>query len=285
MPEPVQESTLVNGKLSKTVSVRDRGLLYADGVFETIAVSNGTPVYWNRHMTRLETGCDRLGLPVPDTAVLAFEADRLVKGLDRAVLRLMITRGEGGRGYRPPAEPAATRIVQCLPYPAYSGRQAMEGVRARLCSTRLGRNPQLAGIKHMNRLEQVIARREWDDDGIAEGLLLDSEGDLVEGTLSNVFFLLGDKLLTPRLSACGVAGIMRTVVAETAEAEGVQVNRTRCSIDDLSAADEVFLCNSLIGIWPVKSVDGQVYPVGELTQRLQTLLENHNDGLRYWLGE
>jgi 4-amino-4-deoxychorismate lyase len=153
----------------------------------------------------------------------------------------------------------------------------------RLCRLRLGQNTVLAGIKHLNRLEQVLARGEWDDDGIMEGLLLDGEERLVEGTMSNLFLIRDRILMTPELIRCGVAGILRTVVMELAAGVPLPVQVTPLGLDDLREADEVFLTNSLIGIWPVIAVDDRPYRRGALTCRLQELLKDLSSDGEAWL--
>jgi 4-amino-4-deoxychorismate lyase len=265
---------LVNGKPDDCVSSRDRGLLFGDGVFETLAVTDGVPRYWSRHLQRLGEGCRRLGLPIPDEDVLRDEAAALLTGHDAGVLKIIVTRGAGGRGYQAPENSQPTRILQWHCWPVLPQDCAADGVRVRLCTTRLGSNPQLAGIKHLNRLEQVLARREWDDPDIREGLLLDAEGNVIEGTMSNLFAVHGSTLATPDLTSCGVAGIMRTVVMEQAAGLGLDVSVKPLSMTEVEQADEVFLTNSLIGVWPVIGLENRTWVTGAVTRQLQERLAN-----------
>jgi len=267
------ERVLVNGQALDAVATTDRGLLYGDGVFETLAVDAGRPCYWSAHMQRLQSACQLLGLGAPDAAQLWREGLSLIGDRQRAVLKIVITRGPGGRGYRAPESPLPTRILQIHEWPDYSDTCQHDGIRTTLCATRLGRNPSLAGIKHLNRLEQVMARREWDDRTISEGLMLDTGGQLVEGTMSNIFLVTAGTLCTPDLTQCGVAGIMRARVLAIAGQERMEYQVQGISVDDLRQADEVFVCNSLIGIWPVCAVDEQAYVRGTVTTRLQVLLQ------------
>jgi len=267
-------SVLVNGKPVDCVSSLDRGLLFGDGVFETIAVTDGEPCLWSRHLRRLGEGCRCLHLPVPDEVLLRGEAEELLNGHVTGVLKIIVTRGAGGRGYRLPGKTQPTRVLQRHPWPDFPPECADQGVRVRLCTTRLGRNPQLAGIKHLNRLEQVLARREWDDPGIREGLLLDEAGNVIEGTMSNLFAVNGETLVTPDLTRCGVAGIMRTVVLEQADGLGFDVSVRPLQRADVEQSDELFLTNSLIGIWPVISLDKRTWNVGPVTRQLQGCLES-----------
>jgi 4-amino-4-deoxychorismate lyase len=142
----------------------------------------------------------------------------------------------------------------------------------RVCDLRLALQPRLAGIKHLNRLEQIMARAEWEEQ-YEEGLLLDYNGQLIEGTMSNLFLVRDRALYTPSLDSCGVAGVVRSVVLDLAVESGVRAARQALTLTDLEAAQEVFLCNSLIGIWPVVSVADQFdFTVGPLTQALQGAL-------------
>lgn len=273
---------LVNGKAVACVASTDRGLLYGDGLFETIAVVNGVMRHWPRHLCRLQAGCERLGIQAVDATILEDECRAVAGEADRAVLKVIVSRGSGGRGYRVPDDPVTTRIVQLHEWPEFPAACAEHGVSVRVCSTRLGQQPALAGIKHLNRLEQVLARQEWSDPDIMEGLLLDSAGHLIEGTMSNIFLVRDGRLLTPDLRQCGVAGIMRTQVLELAGELSMDTSVLPVEISHLREADEVFICNSLIGIWPVIAVDGNNYEKGTVTVRLQELLVSSPDSGNSW---
>jgi len=265
---------LVNGKQGMTVDLLDRGFQYGDGLFETIAVVDGQPARWERHMARLERGCERLAIPFPDPVLLRREAEQLSRGSERAVLKLIITRGSGGRGYRPPEQAKPTRVFARHAWPDFPPHFSGQGIELRICETPLGSNPRLAGIKHLNRLEQVLARSEWDDPEIPEGLMLATDGAVIEGTQSNLFMVREGRLRTPDLSHCGVAGIMRGVVIEQARALGIETVVGRVTLDDLGSADELFICNSLITIWPVQRLAEHRYSVGPITRSLQQKIVN-----------
>ncbi len=267
---------LVNGQPADSLPLTDRGLSYGDGVFETIAVRNGEPEYLDRHLLRLNNGCVRLGIKPPSAEKILTEALQLSRALDRAVLKIIITRGQGGRGYRPDADGETTRILLNYPWPDYPKTYASEGIAATVCKLRLGRNAQLAGIKHLNRLEQVLARGEWQDE-YQEGIVLDTEGHVVEGTMSNLFIVRGIRLLTPALAQCGVAGIMRDVVLETAQRQGIEVLTTDdIHLQDLQTADALFFCNSLIRLWPTKTLDAISYSKNEIIQELMSYININN---------
>jgi len=262
---------LINGRPGHWIDVFDRGFQYGDGLFETLLVAEGRPFLWPEHVARLERGCGRLAIPMPDPALLWHEALRLCREKAAGVLKILVTRGTGGRGYRPPAPALATRVLSLHPLPADIETWRRQGIRIRLCRTPLGINPFLAGIKHCNRLEQILARSEWDDPEIQEGLMCDSEGCLVEGTLSNLFWLRQGKLCTPKIDRCGIAGIVRSWVMEKVGAWGEGVTEVRVSPEALLEAEEVFVTNSVLGIVPVTqwACRDRHWPVGGTTRRLQ----------------
>ncbi|MES9935596.1 MAG: aminodeoxychorismate lyase [Sedimenticola sp.] len=259
---------LIDGKPADSISVLDRGLQYGDGLFETISVIQGTPCLWQGHMARLESGCQRLGIPTPDQEQLLTECRRVSEETDRCVVKIIITRGEGGQGYCPPQQPMPSRIVYRTTWPERPEQWQTEGVKIRLCTTKLASAPSFAGIKHLNRLPQVMARSEWDDPDIAEGLMLDEQENVIEGTMSNLFLVTKGALLTPSLDRCGVAGVMQDKVIEVASKLGLPVTSAEISLDTLRGAEALFLTNSVIGIWPVKEVSGQTYDISAIDRRL-----------------
>lgn len=261
-------SAWVDGRPAEALSLRDRGLAYGDGLFETIAVRAGRPRLLARHLARLEEGARRLFLPVPlalvEQELLAFAAQ-----LGEGVAKLMLTRGEGLRGYAAPADAQVRRILIGSPAPAYPAGNFDEGIALFPCATRLAEQPLLAGLKHLNRLEQVLARSEWNDPAFAEGLMRDQGGRVVEGVFSNLFLVRDGQLITPELSRCGVAGVMRAELLEWAVGRGIPTAIRDVAYAELLQADEVFLCNSLYGVWPVRRLEAHAWPVGAITRKLQ----------------
>lgn len=270
MSKNVTVSTLVNGSASDTLAIADRGLHYGDGVFETTAIRAGVAEFWPRHHERLTQGCHRLGIALPDAALLKSEIDQLCAGRTCGVLKVIVTRGSGGRGYRPPSvdDCRPTRIVQVHPWPEYPATWSDEGICIRTCQTRWAQQPLLAGIKHLNRLEQVMARREWQDPDIAEGVMLDTADHVISGTTSNVFFVRNGQLHTPELSRCGIAGIVRGVVLEIAAADRLPTQVGNYSLADLAAADEIFFTNSVAGVWPVRQWGEKKFASGKVVRRI-----------------
>lgn len=261
----------VNGAPGEHLSVRDRGLAYGDGLFETIAVRGGRIPLLARHMARLADGCRRLFIPL-DPVQMESELQAFAGQLGEGVAKLIVTRGEGQRGYAPPQPCQPLRILQAAPLPQYPTVHAEQGVSLFPCVTRLAEQPALAGLKHLNRLEQVLARAEWQDAECAEGLMRDSSGRVIEGVYSNLFLVVAGGLVTADLSRCGVAGVMRAEILQQAQLLGLPVELRDISLDELLNADEVFLCNSLYGIWPVRALRERHWPVGPLTRKLQAIV-------------
>jgi 4-amino-4-deoxychorismate lyase len=259
---------LIDGVPGQGLDPLDRGLQYGDGLFETVAWRGGAPRLAEFHLERLASGCDRLGLPRPGERALLAEMSEAA-GAAEATVKVIVTRGSGPRGYRPPSVPSPRRIVAGFGSPALPPGPW----HARLCRMRLGRNTALAGLKHLNRLEQVLARAEWDDPGIHEGLMLDDLGRVVCGTQSNLFMAAGGRLVTPRVDECGVAGVMRRAVLAWARACGLDTAEGHLTIDDLRGADEVFLTSALIGARPLASIEGSPLAGGVLHEEFTAWLE------------
>ena len=258
---------LVNGREDNRVPVLDRGLHYGDGLFETLAVCRGEPLLWERHWQRLARGCARLGLPAPDPERLRHEARALCRGRQRGVLKILLTRGQASRGYACQPDTAPTRVLLWSEWPQHPAGCREQGVAVRWCETRLSRNRRLAGIKHLNRLEQVLARAEWDGE-YAEGLMQDDRGHVIEGVMSNVFLVRKGELHTPDLSECGVEGVMRALVMEHAARHGLAVSVGALTREDFLGAEEVFLTNSLIGVWPVRRIENTILSMGPVSRRV-----------------
>ena len=255
------------------LSPYDRGLHFGDGLFETIACLNGKARFLSLHLERLSQGCERLRINLGDVEPVRHEVQQVAAAADEALVKLIVTRGEAvARGYGWAGTEVATRFVLQYPLPPENTTAVRDGIRASVATLRYGENEALAGMKHLNRLEQVVARSEVPAEQAAELLVFSSSGTLVSGTMSNVFLVRHGHLLTPRLDRCGVAGVMRRVVIREAAADGIAVHEAALDADDLAGAEEVFVTNARIGIWPVRTLDSREIGVGALTRRLQTCL-------------
>jgi len=267
-------SSSVNGENGSTISVQDRGLNYGDGLFETIALVNQKLIFWNLHYQRLLSGCNTLGIPCPKESDLKTEVERVIDTLvnkKNAVIKIIITRGNSERGYKAVEKSQPNIVILLSDYPAYPSKYWLEGVHVKCCQTMLSTQKQLAGLKHLNRLEQVLARREWDDE-FQEGLMLDETGQVIEGVMSNLFIVKNKSIITPIIDKSGVNGIMRNVVLNLCESNGIIAKQEHLNLKQLLDADEVFLTNSIIGIWPVSTLERQSYSVGNATKNLMQLL-------------
>lgn len=245
---------LVNGAPSNLISIRDRGFLYGDGVFRTLRAVCGQAQHWPLHYQKLQQDCCALGLACPVFALLTNELQALLAQHPDGVFKLIVTRGMGQRGYAIPNASEVVHLWDVTPLPVYPSAWWREGVKLRVCDLRLSEQAKLAGIKHLNRLENVLAASEWNDSEIAEGLLLDAAGHAIEATRSNLFLYAQGKLITPDLSCCGVAGVQRERILVWAAQQAIPVEIRPVSLAEVQKADEVMLCNSVFGLWSVREL-------------------------------
>jgi 4-amino-4-deoxychorismate lyase len=249
-------TVLVDGQ-APTLDPRDRGLAYGDGVFRTLRCQGGRLLGWSRHYAKLAADCAVLGLACPDEAHWRADLARLAP-VDAAV-KLVVTRGVSGRGYACAPGAPVSRIVTISPLPVYPADWIDRGVRLRRCDWPLSHQPRLAGVKHLNRLDQVMARREWNDPEIFDGLMCDPLGRVVEGVMSNLFILQDGQWFTPRLDETGVAGVMRGAVIEVLQEMGHPVTEARLDLAAVFSAEAVAVCNSLAGLLPVRALEDRVW--------------------------
>ena len=268
---------MINGVLGGQVNINDRGLLYGDGVFRTLRVQNGQPLLWQRHYRKLQQDCSMLNLPCPAALLLLGELQILAQQQPECIAKIIITRGVGQRGYVPPAPGIATRILSLNPTPQFPAHFYTEGVTLKVCALRLAQQPRLAGIKHLNRLEHVLAAAECEEGDIADGVLLDSAGFVIETTRSNLFAVYGATLVTPDLARCGVAGVQRERVVEWAAGLGLDCQIRDLDLPELMRADEMFLVSSVIGLWPVRALQDKVWKGHKMAVRIQRELDHAHD--------
>lgn len=259
---------VVNGAAGGAVDAADRGLAYGDGLFETMAARDGRVPLLAFHLERLAEGCGRLRIPPPDSDVVTAEIAQYAAGRERAVVKLVVTRGSGGRGYGPPARPEPARILGIFPWPERDPAHYTGGIVLRTSTMTIGESDRLAGLKHLGRLEQVAASLELDP-AADEGLQRRAGGYVVGGIGSNVFIVRGGSVSTPAIVTCGVRGVMRRVVIEACEREGLTIAETDMRAADLHAADEIFVTNAVAGVLPVRDFDGRAFEPGPVTRRLQ----------------
>jgi 4-amino-4-deoxychorismate lyase len=262
----------VDGREGARIPADDRGLAYGDGLFETIAVLDGAPRLLEHHLDRLTEGARRLAIPARRgelRTLLRQEAASLGCG----VLKLLLSRGSGPRGYAPPAAPTPRLITGATPRGGEFAALSDEPIRVRTCHTPASINPALAGLKHLNRLDQVMARSEWNDPAVSEGLMYDADDNLVCATAANVFLLTeSGRLVTPAVDRAGVAGVMRRAVLEVAGTLTLPVEVRAVGRAEVLRAREVMLSSSLLGLRCVGMLDGRALAPGALGRRLRSAL-------------
>lgn len=249
---------LLNGEPSNHALGSDRGLHFGDGLFETIAVINGAPCLWARHFFRLQLGCERLGIALPAQDSLLVQVNSACRGHQRAVLKLIVTAGSVERGYARADHAQPNVLLRVSPWPQHLNESA-QPLTLDWCQTRLAEQPLLAGIKHLNRLEQVLARREFTA-GQDEGVMRDYQDNVIEGVSSNLIVREGDAYRTPKLDHCGIAGVVRGLMLDMAKDQGIDFSEARLQSDDLLKADALYLSNSLMGVRAVGSLAAHSYP-------------------------
>ncbi|MEO6171540.1 MAG: aminodeoxychorismate lyase [Arenimonas sp.] len=248
----------------ESFALNDRGLAYGDGVFETILIHAGEPVWWNQHWLRFIDGAKRLKITAPDESVVRNACKKLLEGHKNNVLKIILTRGSGGRGYKIPDKQHPRIIISIHPAPD----AIQEGVALHWCETRLARQPLLAGIKHLNRLEQVLARSEWNDENIFDGVMRDTEDNIVCTTSANVFAKIGGQWFSPIIDQAGIAGIAREWVFK----QWPQTQEARLSRSRFERAEAIFICNAVRGILGVNRLGEKSFPVHQGVVDLQSQL-------------
>lgn len=261
---------LLNGEPAAGLPWADRGFAYGDGVFETVRVFRRQPLLWSLHWDRLRQGCERLGIPLPPGFPSILENWMqslldLVPPQDHSIIKIVVTRGCGGRGYRP-ADMTPNVVLSYHSLPGDIARVQRGAILKRL-TYRLLEHPVLAGLKHLNRLDQVLASRELSTED--EGVLLNRDGWVIEGTKTNFLFSQGGNLYTPDLCGCGVEGVLRRYLLEQGQAHQVRVKVERIAAEQLAQFDGMAIMNSVLGICLVKQLDGVELPVSSSLVDLQ----------------
>lgn len=264
---------LINGIASGYVSVTDRGLHYGDGVFETIACVGNSAVFIQQHLNRMENGARKLNIPFPDRQLFLDDINCLLRGSNNnSIIKLILTRGCGKRGYRYEKTQIPTRICMLSAWPDYVARWREHGIATRFCQTQVSVNPQLAGIKSLNRLDSVLASSELGP-VFNEGFLSDIDGNVIEGSMSNIFIVSNGALVTPDLSRCGVNGIMREQIIDIAQNNSIKVETRNITRDELLESREIFISNSVIGACVVKQLEKQSYNTDTMTRTINRILD------------
>lgn len=273
-----RQLTMVNDVFVDHLRVEDRGLAFGDGLFETMRFTAGAIPLIEYHLDRLEWGCRTLLIPMSRTLVQS-SLSRFVEAISDpgpSIIKLIVTRGSGGQGCRPPSMQCSypSLVWQNLPL-TDTAHLALSGVTLQPCRIPIYSNPHLAGIKHLNRLNYVMAAFDLPDNPEVQGLVSDETGHILESLHHNLFLVKKNLLMTPLLDRAGVKGVLRRLILERFASNcGLAVKEAAFSIDELLLADEVFLTNGVRGIWPVKGLATTRWPSpGPVTARLQSLTE------------
>ncbi|WP_438863167.1 aminodeoxychorismate lyase [Neptunicella sp.] len=242
---------IVNGTASALLPIDDRAVQYGDGCFTTMAVSKGLVEFWSQHLQRLKDSCIALQIDFNQWQPLDQQVQQLALQHPDAVIKIILSRGSGGRGYSCPEPQHPRYMLSVHAKPAHYAQWQQNGIVLGLSETRLAKQPQLAGIKHLNRLEQVLIKQSFATD-IDDVLVCDIDGNMIETSASNLFWRQQGIWFTPQLDNAGVEGIMRNRIMERMQQQGIPVQQICASYQLLSQATEVFICNTLMKIVPVK---------------------------------
>ena len=264
---------LINGIKQAQLSASDRAIQFGDGCFTTARIVEGKVCLLEAHLQRLRTACEKLFIPFAQWTALENEMTGQAQGVDRGVLKVIITRGSGGRGYSASGCLDPARILSVSAWPAHYDRWRKEGITLALSPVRLGRNPQLAGIKHLNRLEQVLIRSHLEQTDADEALVLDSEGFITECCAANLFWRQGKDVFTPCLDQAGVNGLMRQFCLRQLAHSGFRVVEVQAREAALTDADEIVVCNALMPVVPVRQYGSHHFTSRELYSFLAPLCE------------
>ncbi|MDP2071543.1 aminodeoxychorismate lyase [Methylotenera sp.] len=272
-------SYIINGDFNQVITPLDRGFAYGDGVFRTMLMRNGQPECWPLHYQKLVADCAAIGIVCPSAELLMNDMQQLISIKEltdnlSSVIKVIITRGEGERGYAVPAVTNPTRVIVKSAMPSYAKENFVIGVNLHVCKTRLAVQTKLAGIKHLNRLENVMARMEWHDENIFDGVMLDQYENVIECTMSNIFARFDKVLVTPDLSQCGVAGMTRQRIMGLVSSLNLTVEVEALPLIKLTQADEVIICNSLYGAFQVSKIGQNTWSLQSLAKNIRNLLSS-----------
>ena len=272
--------SLINNEFKDNISILDRGFSYGDGFFETMlwdylggAVRPDLKVqFWERHYNRIKNGCNLMEIKLPNLTDLLKQREKILQrsfnqSMSEGILKLIITRGIGGRGYKFENNMKPTIAFLTFPKPQLSPMIYKSGVNSIFCKNKLYSHNRLSGLKHMNRLDSVLARSEWEDE-FFEGIILDEKDNLVEGTMTNIFFIKDDTLITPPIEKTGISGILRQVVIEKAKTFFKKIVISKINIKTLSSFNQMFLTNSVMKVVPVNSLGRNKFIIGENLKNL-----------------
>jgi 4-amino-4-deoxychorismate lyase len=265
---------LVNGIQQNHIDIESRGLAYGDGIFTTAKISHGKVEYLNQHIERLTVGCEKLGISAPSANELTSQLISIAKNYTLAVLKVIISARSGGRGYARALNNPHDVIIMIHDFPTHYEAHARTGITLGLSNQQIGINPMLGGLKHLNRLEQVLLRQELLVSDVDDLLVTNINNEVIEATSANVFFFLNEQLYTPDVSQSGVNGIMRQAILKCYPNTIIKV----VSLDDIRQAQAIFACNCVMGVIPIANFNKKAL---SLELPLEIALRIHDDINRY----
>lgn len=252
---------IINGVKSTELDARDRGLQYGDGCFTTLLTRNGQLCMWPEHKARLQQALERLHIPFDQWSSLESHVQQHISDDEKAVIKIVITRGPGGRGYDPAGAQHSQWILSHFDYPAHYHQWQKQGIHLELSPIKLARQPLLAGIKHLNRLEQVMVKQQAASLEADDVLVCDTLGNMIETSAANLFWRKGNSWFSPDLSQAGIEGVMRNHIIRMIKKSGGNVQIVNRAQRALEQADEAFICNSLMQLVPIKSFQDVTYKI------------------------
>lgn len=258
---------LVNGIEQSYIDVENRGLAYGDGLFTTAKIIGGKVQYLTAHVHRLLLGCEKLALLAPDKVELTKQFIKIAEQYSLAVLKVIITAGSGGRGYARSNTSHSNVIIMVYDYPNHYDELVSQGISLGNSNQQIGVNPMFSGIKHLNRLEQVLLRQELVGSKEDDLIVTNVNDEVIEATSANLFFWLDDKLCTPDIALSGVNGIMRQTILQQYPDTLIR----NVSLKQLESSTAMFICNCVMGVMPVKSYNGRTLNT-TLPQRVRNMI-------------
>ena len=269
---------IINGKEQSNISIFNRNFQYGDGLFETCVVKNNQILFWEKHLSRLDIGCRKLKIKNIEEEIWLKDIKKALSLTSKknCVLKLILSRGNSQRGYSYPDDILPVRVVIAS---EMKNVQAKESFSLEYASSGYHSNPNLAGIKHCNRIEQILARSSLKRD---EAIMLDENQNIISVTQGNIYFIFGQSLVTPKLDRCGVIGSRRSLILELAESIELNVEEGNVSMNDAKKADEAFISNSIMGIKSVNSIEEYQLPKKMITEQIKIAFESATQDIKSW---
>ncbi len=269
---------IINGEEQANISIFNRNVQYGDGLFETCIAKDNQILFWNKHLSRLDIGCDKLKIKKIEESIWLEDIKKALSlsSKKQCIIKLILSRGNSQRGYSYPDEILPVRIVIAseMNKPQSKGLFSLEYAQSGYHS-----NPNLAGIKHCNRIEQILARATMHKD---EAIMLDENEDIISVTQGNIYFIFGNNLVTPKLDKCGVVGSRRSLILELAKSISINVKEDTVSKTQAEKADEVFISNSLIGVQSVGSIENFHLKKNSKTKKIKSAFDSTTQDIKSW---